>query len=329
MERLFQRLSPTRILALLLAVALMSPWVLGDYKNAIMLYKRQKYQEALKEIRPDVNKYPDWEFGHRLVGLCYFKLGNYEPAVRAFERAVELKTTEPSVYLGLAEAYYNLGQMDKAATALEQGKPYFKKREDQYNYFRILAHVQYKQNNLAAAADSLLQSFQFQPASVQDLLLLGICYYHSGNDGKARQAFNQVLQQSSGNPEAMGYLRLMKAREGEKALRAKDYRIAQAIFSELLADKPDDPNVQFNLALAKIGLKNWAEAATILRGIEPSFEKSYRYFFYRGYAEEQLGDNQAAEKAYSTALSLQSTDEVKQALKRVRRRLKGSVPGKP
>ena len=117
-----RRNASVALLLALLCLAAFTAESLADYKTAISLFKRQKYRDALKELQPDVSRNPDWEFGHRLAGLCYFYLKEYDNAIRAFERAAELKSTEPSVYLGLAESYYQAGKPDQALAALERGK---------------------------------------------------------------------------------------------------------------------------------------------------------------------------------------------------------------
>src|SRR5262245_3009256 len=42
---------------------------LADYKQAVTLYNQGQFDRAIQELKPDLDKNPDWEFGHRLVGL--------------------------------------------------------------------------------------------------------------------------------------------------------------------------------------------------------------------------------------------------------------------
>jgi tetratricopeptide (TPR) repeat protein len=231
------------LLSLALTALLLASWAgdaLADYKTAISLFKRQKYREALKELQPDVSRNPDWEFGHRLAGLCYFYLKEYDNAIRAFERALELKSIEPSVYLGLAESYYQTGRMEPALAALEKGKAYFVKRTDQYNYDRIRAFVFYKQQRFNEAADSILSAFQHQAGSAQDWLILGISYFMTGKNTQAQQALTTALQMDRSLKSAQTYLDRLALQEAEDALKARNYTQARDAFQALQEKRPDD-----------------------------------------------------------------------------------------
>ena len=62
-------------------------WVLAtgvgraDYKQAVMLYNQGQFDKAIQELKPDLDQNPNWEFGHRLVGLSYLSLKNNALAV--------------------------------------------------------------------------------------------------------------------------------------------------------------------------------------------------------------------------------------------------------
>lgn len=294
---------------------------LADYKTAISLFKRQKYRDALKELQPDVSRNPDWEFGHRLAGLCYFYLKEYDNAIRAFERAVELKSTEPSVFLGLAESCYQTGKLDQALAALEKGKASYTKKADLYNYDRIRAFVLYKQKKFADAAGAIVSAFEHQAGTSQDWLVLGISYYMTGQDTQARQALSTALQMDRSLTSAQAYLDRLAVREAENALKSRNYAQARDGFQAILQQRPQDNAIRFNLALAEIGLKNWAGAETLLRPMESAYTGSFRYYYFHAYVLENLGKNEEAEKSYRKALQINSDPQAKEGLQRVLRRM--------
>ena len=43
----------------------------ADYKQAVAFYNQGQFDKAIQELKPDLDRNPDWEFGHRLLGLCY------------------------------------------------------------------------------------------------------------------------------------------------------------------------------------------------------------------------------------------------------------------
>lgn len=305
----------------LLITLMAGTWLLPDYKNAISLYKRQKFREALKELQPDISRYADWEFGHRLAGLCYFSLAEYDNAARAFERAAELKSTEACVYMGLGESYLKLGKPDRALAALEKGKQYCGKQSELYDYDRIRGFTLFDQGRYAEAADAVLQSFQHQSGSAGDYLLLGISYFKTGQPSKAKQALTAALQMKPDLNSAQSYLDRVTIAEGENALKEKNYSLAHDIFTAVLAKQPEQRTVRLNLALTEIGLKNWAAAEDNLRALEPAFPDSYKYWFYRGYALEKLNKLTDAERYYRKAFQTEPTLAARESLDRVLRKL--------
>ena len=40
----------------------------ADYKQAVTYYSQGDYNKAIQELKPDLDKSPNWEFGHRLLG---------------------------------------------------------------------------------------------------------------------------------------------------------------------------------------------------------------------------------------------------------------------
>jgi len=319
-------LSSPRCRRLLPVLLLLLAWLPGelqaDYKNAISLYKREKYREAIKEIQPDIARYPDWEFGHRLVGLCYFALKDYAGASRAFERAIELKSTEPSVYLGLAECQLQTGKPADALATLDKGKAFFTKKKELYDRDRLEANVRYRRNDFNGAIELMLGAFQHFSGTARDWLLLGICYYRTNQVMKARQALITAQKYDPALAAAQDYLNRLQVKEGELALKSRNYTLAQGTFEAYLQQHPDDGAAKLNLALAMIGQKNWARAEEVLGGLEGQYANSYRYNFYRGYTLENQGKYEAAEGYYRKAAKLENTGEVQEALQRLLPRLK-------
>ncbi|MBQ9991564.1 MAG: tetratricopeptide repeat protein [Lachnospiraceae bacterium] len=55
------------------------------------------------------------------LGQKYLEEGNYEEAVVAFNKAIEIEPMSVEAYLGLAEAYVGTGDLEAAVAALEKG----------------------------------------------------------------------------------------------------------------------------------------------------------------------------------------------------------------
>ena len=96
----------------------------ADYKQAVAFYNQGQFDKAILELKSDLDRNPDWEFGHRLLGLSYLGLKNNALAVSALSRAVQLKSAVFSTYYGLGQAYFNMQKYDNCIATLNQGEPF-------------------------------------------------------------------------------------------------------------------------------------------------------------------------------------------------------------
>jgi len=55
------------------------------------------------------------------LGMRYLSEGNYEEAIIAFETAINIESKHPEIYIGLAQSYLGLGDMETAEEVLLEG----------------------------------------------------------------------------------------------------------------------------------------------------------------------------------------------------------------
>jgi len=108
--------------AIFLLLVFSVPFSYADYKQAVADYSQGRYEKAIQELKPDLERNPDWEFGHRLLGLCYLGLNNNALAANSLKRAVELKSPAFSAYYGLGQAYFNMKKYNECIDALNKGE---------------------------------------------------------------------------------------------------------------------------------------------------------------------------------------------------------------
>ncbi|WP_164930715.1 tetratricopeptide repeat protein [Aquifex aeolicus] len=68
-----------------------------------------------------LEKNPDNPMVHYSLGLEYFKVKDYENAIKHLERYLELQEDEGAAYRTLAKCYEELGEFQKAIEVLEEG----------------------------------------------------------------------------------------------------------------------------------------------------------------------------------------------------------------
>ncbi|CAM1363529.1 Tetratricopeptide repeat-containing protein [Tenacibaculum soleae] len=117
-----------------------APWGENiDFLRGECYFGKKNYQKAIESFNLNVkNNKEDWVDIHTFVylGLCEYKLGNYEKAISEFQRALKQSEFTPESYFGIAKAYKKLGEIEKAKeNLLNAEKNIAYKRNDIYNEF--------------------------------------------------------------------------------------------------------------------------------------------------------------------------------------------------
>jgi Flp pilus assembly protein TadD len=102
----------------------------ADFKKALELFPEQphvlnylgyswidqgtKLDEGMELIKLAVSKRPDDGYIVDSLGWAYFRIGNYEEAVKHLEKAIELKPEDPTINDHLGDAYWRVGRVLEA-----------------------------------------------------------------------------------------------------------------------------------------------------------------------------------------------------------------------
>jgi tetratricopeptide (TPR) repeat protein len=204
----------------LAAIIVLSPCASADPKKAATLYQQGKYSEAMNELRPDYDKNPDWEFGHRLMGLCYLGLNSNKLALQELSRAVELKSEAFATYYGLAEANYKLKKFDDGISALDKAEQRAAEAEKAKVYkFRGSIYYEMKKYN-----EALNDLTKVQP-DFKIYNILGDCYFKLNRINDGVQALEKALAMKD-DASIRDALKKVYFKQGTDALRKNDWETA-------------------------------------------------------------------------------------------------------
>ena len=110
-----------------------------DFLRGECHFGNKNYPEAIKSFNQSVeNQGEDWVDIQTFVylGICEYKLGNYEKSITEFQRALKQSENTPESYFGMAKAYQKLGEIEKAKkNILKAEENIHYKRDDVYNEF--------------------------------------------------------------------------------------------------------------------------------------------------------------------------------------------------
>ncbi len=293
----------------------------ADYKDAVLEYRKGNYKKAIDIMVPYVNRYPDWEFAHRLIGMCYFKLKNYDKAVKALEKAASLNSTEGSLYIALAESYFNLGEYEKSLSVLKKGKKFLSSKSEFYLFYRISGIIYYKLGKCKKTVEFILKSFSFKKGDEKDYFHLGACYLKLKMFDKSTEALKKSLEINPYFGPSFKLLMNLKLKRAESLMKEKKFEEASKLFQEFLKRFPNRPRVKLNLALCYISMKKFDSAKKLLLEIVDQLPKNYRVLFYLGYVFEKEKEYEKALFYYKRAQKILSSPDVRKAIKRVKSNL--------
>ncbi len=308
-------------IALLTLIAGSIPAARADYKQAVAYYMQGRYDKAIQELKPDLDQNPDWEFGHRLVGLCYLGLKNNALAVSSLTRAVQLKSTAFATYLGLAQAYFNMQKYDSAVQILGQGEPFLAKEKEpekeRYNLYHLRGSAYFRMQRYADAVNDLTSAIRMSGNDWTDFFQLGVAYYNVNRYDEAIQSLQKASAMKPGENATMEIIGKAYFKKGVAALSNKQYTEAIDNLGRARDLMPKDGYIYYNIAEAYLFLKNYPEAEKALKQALDIMPKSSEVYQRLGLVYEKQKKWDQSLDAYKKAYDMSPSPGIKEAMARV------------
>jgi tetratricopeptide (TPR) repeat protein len=214
-------------------------------------YDRRDYAAALSDFRQVLDAHPDYADVRHLCGLCLSFLGQAEPAMEEFDRALALNDQYVEAHLNRALVLNELGRFDEAAAAFERAGYYEYAVAGRFPaaITARLAHAHAQVGDLYSEAGAPLEAasqyrraLELRPRFHDIRNKLAHSLLQVGDLVGAIEQLNTAL---SGNPRfvpARLNLGLALYRHGDRAG-------ARRHWEECRAQEPDNPQVAAYLAL--------------------------------------------------------------------------------
>jgi tetratricopeptide (TPR) repeat protein len=228
------------ILASLLCVAFSVNLAAQEiHKMGYDAYKKGDYRRAIDLFKQVTNDFPDWFFGHYMLGASYKAAGNYKEAVTSLKVAANFIDNDDDkfkVYYYMADSEYNLkdykNALDHVSTAykIKNTKGYSKAVE---NMVKIKGFSEFnlkKYGDAIATFEPLVSSDQ---ADSNILKTTAICYQNLNQDKKAIEIIQKVVRVDPADINA--HKILIKSRINDRSWNAA---IADANYA--IANHPGD-----------------------------------------------------------------------------------------
>ena len=297
----------------------------GDYRKGLSHFKQGQYREAIDEFEPLVKEHPNYESGHRILGLSYLHLKQYEKGISELRTALRLKQDAVETYLGLAQAYYNSRRFREVIPTLNQAVPYAKSPRSRHDLLRMRGSAAYNLAQYELAVSDLQEASRIQKGTPSELLQLGLARYHLQRLEPAEQALRQVLAYEPNHAEANRFLLMIGYQKGVRMIEEGLYTEAAEAISAYTERFPEDAQAWFNLGLAYLFADNLEAAkAAFLREVRLRPDSSGESFDRLGYIYEKTKEYQKALEHYQKAAELTGSAEARASVDRIKRRLRQS-----
>jgi tetratricopeptide (TPR) repeat protein len=293
----------------------------ADYKQAVAFYSQGRFDKAIQELKPDLDQNPEWEFGYRLLGLCYLGLNNNALAVSSLTRAADLKSTAFSTYYGLGQAYFNMQKYDKCIEKLNQGESLAAKEKDpereRAKLLKLRGTAYYRTGKFNEALGDLTNALRVNQSDWADFSMLGISYLSLNRTDEAIQALEKSLSMKPGTSVLIDSLGKAYFKKGIALLSAKQYAAAQQSLIKAKDYDPKNGYIYYNLAEAYLFDKKYSEAERALNQTVALIPQSSDAFGRLGLVYEKQKKWELALSAYKKAAAINPSKEIKEAIARV------------
>ncbi|MFH1574012.1 MAG: tetratricopeptide repeat protein, partial [Acidobacteriota bacterium] len=276
-----------------------------------------RFDKAIQELKPDLDANPDWEFGHRLAGLCYLNLKNHALAIASLTRAAQLKSTIFATYQGLGQAYYNIERFDNCIQVLNDGEQFAKQQAEQYNLRFLRGSARYRLDRFLEAVPDLTEAIRLRPAEWTNYSQLGICYYSLNRHEEAIETLMKALSLKPGHNVTVESLGKAYFKKGIAELAAKNYDPALELLGKARDLRPNDGYIPYNIAEAWLFKENYIEAEKSLNRSLELMPRSAEVFQRLGLVYEKQKKWDLSLNAYQRANELNPSESLQKAIERV------------
>jgi tetratricopeptide (TPR) repeat protein len=163
------------------------------------------------------------------MGKLLYDMGKNSPAVRAFERAVQLMPRDPQAHYLLGFMYNVMGHESWALAAWRKA---VELAPDAHSLRYDLGYMYVRRSRHDLAAKEFEQVLQYWPEDVETNFMLGLCYKELMEPARAIPLFEKVLRRNPRHTQALyylgaSYLQIGNASLGKAYLRRYDHLARQ------------------------------------------------------------------------------------------------------
>lgn len=270
-------------------------------KQNLYSYEYERKIASLEQFILYKTRKPEWEKNYHL-GYYYYLENDTSKAVRALQNALSAKRRNDhgAVYALMSEVYFNMAEFEKAADAAKKA---YKINKNNPKALITLGDLKYKDKDYKSALGYYKKAAGCDKKSYKPLIKEAQAYQNLANIKKAEEIYTKILKTYFNSWEAYYNVALLN----------KD---KQTIYlKKALAINPLFEDAWIELAKTDIEKGNYEIAQKYLSNAFYIDENNFKYYYYQGLVNSNLGDFAQAKYNFKKCLKLNANcQEAKKAL---------------
>ncbi|MCZ6766389.1 MAG: tetratricopeptide repeat protein [bacterium] len=227
------------------------------------------YDVAVEILRPHVGDRVRDPQVHKMLGECYWRLGDYAQATTSYENALRIDYSNSDTHLSLGEMLMEMGKIGRALTELGLAVQFGERAPlPYYNYGLAL----YRFGRVDDALAQWETAYQIDPANPDYSAALAMGYT-GRDDVKALEHFERAAAFGAADVNFFNNYGLLLMKTGHLVR-------AGAQFNYALAIEPENESVTFNFATLEMRSGEYTRAAKRLEALYRLDEIDHRYRVY-------------------------------------------------
>jgi tetratricopeptide (TPR) repeat protein len=177
-----------------------------------VLEKQGRYGEAIGAYQGALDLAPHIAFLYNIIARNYRFAGNYDAAIKQFQRATELEPGRADTLDDLGWTYYQVYQaygraadLERAIQELDQAT---KSNPDYANTWAHLGIAYYSRRNYEDASDTLQKAIDMGGNKIEYYYILGLAYFYLDKCNLAMPLFQKALAIDPNDANAHGGINL-------------------------------------------------------------------------------------------------------------------------
>ncbi len=259
--------------------------------------KGQEEEEHLQQLLKKV-KYQPSKDNFNALGNAYFDVQRYDEAIDAYQKALEIDGSDPSILSNVGNALYYLDAYDNAAQYLRQAIALDPTDATAWAY---LGNALYALEQGRAAMGCYRRALDLETENLEATRNLGNIYHDAQDFKKAVEYFERALKITPEDPTSWANL-------GNSKRYLKDYNGAEEALKKALEIDPEYAFALFVLGRYYYDLGHYEEVKSLYQRLIEIVPEDSEPHLLLGDALAALGDYEGALGSYGMAITQDPSD---------------------